>query len=78
MLLVLENMLRPVPKFSLSILLRLAFELGHSAIQLFDRLRLEESRLVRTEAGVCGEEGRRFVKRGRSISPLPLARVLLT
>lgn len=61
LLLVREKMPRPVPMPPPSTLLRLALELGHSALQLFDRLKPDESRPVLAGAGVCGEEERRCV-----------------
>ena len=56
-------MLRLVLESFPSIRLRFVFDVGHSALQLIDRLNPDEgSRLILADAGVWGDEGRRFDK----------------
>jgi hypothetical protein len=59
-----EKILRPPPNSCPFNLLRFALEVGHSALQLIDLLKLEESLLVPAEAGVWGEDERRLARRG--------------
>lgn len=61
-----ENMVRPfvVGRLASSTFLLFVVELGHSALQLIDRLNPEESWPVLADPGVCGEDDRRFAKRG--------------
>lgn len=66
-------MLRPDLEPSPSILLRFVFDVGHSALQLMDRLNPDESRFVLADAGVRGDDEKRFDKRGGGRSSLPLS-----
>jgi hypothetical protein len=60
-----EKMLRPLPNSCPFNLLRFALDVGHSALQLADLLKPEESLLVPAAgAGVCGEDERRLARRG--------------
>lgn len=65
------KMLRPVLNPSSFTLRRFDFDVGHSALQLTDRLSPEESRLFVPDAGVRGDDERRFCKRGGGSSAFP-------
>ncbi|KAL4814873.1 hypothetical protein BDW67DRAFT_165339 [Aspergillus spinulosporus] len=64
LLLVRENIARPLRGLAPSTFLLFALVLGHSALQLMDRLSPEESWPALADVGVWGEDDRRLAKRG--------------